>query len=173
MSAKIIKISELRQEQATKSREDNLRTAWAEAFARQDFESAFKYLLELASLTHNAEHLSTLGDCYSGGVGCPRDLEAGVRFYQEAVKIGGFPTASMQLGLCYVNGHGIEQDVAKGVPLLLDAYRTGEARAGYPLIQCAQFYPDITQKFIASDELGDIVFNCIEVEDSSEESPQD
>ncbi|HEX5509234.1 MAG TPA: tetratricopeptide repeat protein [Pseudolabrys sp.] len=68
----------------------------------------------------------------------PRNVEAGAKLLERAVKLG-HPAAAYDLGLLYMQGQGVQQDLKHAVALFTFAAKAGNAEAEYAL---ATMYKD-------------------------------
>ena len=89
------------------SKKDDFENA-ADAFEREDYETAYKLILPLAE-QGDAYAQFNLGLMYGNGLGVPRDYKEAEKWYRLSAEQG-HPEAQYNLGQMYRIGQGVQQD---------------------------------------------------------------
>ena len=99
------------------------------AFARGDYETAFKLLSPLAE-QGDAHAQNDIGVMYYTGKGAPQDNSKAIGWYRKAAEQG-YDDAQYRLGFMYDNGPGAPQDYAEAIKWYKKAAEQGHADAQY------------------------------------------
>ena len=152
------------------------------AFERGQYDSAFQSFRRAATENHAMAQFY-LGECYSGGMGIPRDTEKAAKWYSLAVMQFESSGAGQDdaevlhcLGSCYENGKGVKRNSEKAVRYYIRAGRQcrraaegGDADAMYRLgsfcengvgiekneVEAVKWYLKAMQQYRAAAEQGD------------------
>ena len=89
------------------SKKDDFENA-ADAFEREDYETAYKLILPLAE-QGDAYAQFNLGLMYGNGLGVPQDYKEAEKWYRLSAEQG-HPEAQYNLGQMYRRGQGVQQD---------------------------------------------------------------
>ena len=89
------------------SKKDDFENA-ADAFEREDYETAYKLILPLAE-QGDAYAQFNLGLMYGNGLGVPQDYKEAEKWYRLSAEQG-HPEAQYNLGQMYRIGQGVQQD---------------------------------------------------------------
>lgn len=112
------------------------------AYAKRDYDSAFKEWLPLAEAGDPVAQ-NNIGFMYRKGRGIPLDEAEAVKWYRRAAEQG-FPEAMTNLGFMYDEGRGVEQDFVESYKwFLLAAERGREGAEGHlDLLENAYMTPE-------------------------------
>ncbi len=124
----------------TKSTEDLYQKA-EDAFAREDYATAFKYYRQAATKGHT-EAMWNLGFCYMAGYGVDQDQDTGYTWILKAANKG-FADAMTTVGICYKNGLAVEQDYTKAYEWFSKAIDAGDTYAEYMMGELFEMCDDM------------------------------
>ena len=101
--------------------------AWADAYLRGDYSTAFQEFEPFAK-QGNARAQYNLGLMYDNGHGVPQDYAEAVRWYRKAAEQGD-ARAQLNLGVMYSKGQGVPQDYVQAHMWFHPAAPQGEKQA--------------------------------------------
>ena len=111
----------------------------AEAYAREDYAEAARWMRESAKQGH-ARAQDNLGVMYTIGLGVPKDGQQAERWFLEAAGQG-LAASQKNLGIMYRDGQGVPQDYAAATRWFRQAADQGNPEAQFAL---GSMYLDVT-----------------------------
>lgn len=80
----------------------------------RDYNRAFQYFQQAATIARDPAALSNLGFMYANGLGVLQDNETAVKYYKEAAEKGN-PHAQTNLGYMFMHGYGVPKNPTEAV----------------------------------------------------------